>query len=186
MNQYVIRAVRADEWEKVKELRLVALSDPMAPLAFLETAAAAAAKPDEFWQDRARGAAEGRGVRQIVAESPDGRWDGSVTVFVEEVGSTDFLEQTVGRNQGHVVGVFVRAEQRGTGITDALFQAALEWAWAQGEPELERVRLFVHEDNVRAGAFYRRFGFEPSGLVIPKPGDPTSKELEYVFARPAD
>ncbi|MEU2392359.1 GNAT family N-acetyltransferase [Streptomyces sp. NPDC007369] len=186
MNQHVIRPVRADEWEKVKELRLVALSDPTAHLAFLETAASAAEKPDGFWQDRARAAAEGRGVRQFVAEAADGRWDGSVTVFVEEAGSADFLEQTVARDQGHLVGVFVRPEQRGTGITDALFQAALEWSWAHAEPVLERVRLFVHEDNARAGAFYRRFGFEPSGLVIPKPGDPTSKELEYVFARPAD
>ncbi|MEU6867445.1 GNAT family N-acetyltransferase [Streptomyces sp. NPDC046876] len=184
MTQHVIRPVRADEWEKVKELRLAALSDPVAPLAFLETVAQAAEKPDGFWQDRARGAAEGNGVRQFVAEAPDGRWDGTVTVFLEEIGATDFLEQTVERNQGHVVGVFVRPEQRGTGITDALFEAALEWAWSREEPALECVRLFVHEDNERAGAFYRRFGFEPSGLVIPKPGDPTSKELEYVFARP--
>ncbi|NXY99100.1 GNAT family N-acetyltransferase [Streptomyces sp. BR123] len=186
MSDPVIRPVRADEWEKVKELRLVALSDPMAPLAFLETAAQAAEKPDEFWQDRARAAAEGRDVRQFVAEAPDGRWDGSVTVFLEEIGSTDFLDQDIERNQGHIVGVFVRPRQRGTGITDALFEAALEWAWSLEEPALERVRLFVHEDNARAGAFYRRFGFQPSGLVIPKPGDPHSKELEYVFARPAN
>ncbi|MGW5342516.1 GNAT family N-acetyltransferase [Streptomyces sp. HUAS TT3] len=184
MTDHVIRPVRADEWEKVKELRLVALSDPLAPVAFLETAADAAERPDAFWQDRARGAAEGRGVRQFVAEAPDGRWDGSVTLFIEGVGTTDFLEQEVEQNQGHVVGVFVRAEQRGTGIVDALFTAALEWAWSLDEPELERVRLFVHEGNARAGAFYRRFGFEPSGVVIPKPGDPASKELEYVFARP--
>lgn len=49
---------------------------------------------------------------------------------------------------------------------------------------LDRVRLFVHEHNERAGGFYRRIGFRASGLVIPKPDDPTAKECEYVIARP--
>ncbi|EFL16485.1 GNAT family N-acetyltransferase [Streptomyces sp. C] len=184
MNQHVIRSVRADEWQKVKELRLAALSDPAASMAFLETVEQAAAKPDAFWQDRAAGAAEGVHVRQFVAEAPDGRWDGSVTVFVEAAGDSDFLEQVVEADQGHVVGVFVRPEQRGSGLTDALFAAALEWVWARKEPVLDRVRLFVHGDNERAAGFYRRFGFRASGLVIPKPGDPTAKEHEYVIARP--
>ncbi|GAA0301338.1 GNAT family N-acetyltransferase [Streptomyces polychromogenes] len=182
--QHVIRAVRADEWQKVRDLRLDALRDPVASLAFLETVEEAAAKPDEFWQDRAAGAAEGVHVRQIIAEAPDGQWNGSVTVFIESQGSTDFLERVVEAHQGHVVGVFVRPGQRGSGLTDALFDAALEWVWQREEPALDRVRLFVHEDNERAGGFYRKFGFQPSGLVIPKPDDPTAKEHEYVFTRP--
>ncbi|MEU8437177.1 N-acetyltransferase [Streptomyces sp. NPDC029216] len=184
MKQHVIRPVRADEWQKVKELRLAALRDPVASLAFLETLEQAAAKPDEFWQDRAAGAAEGVHVAQIIAEAPDGQWDGSVSVFIEDRGSTDFLERVVDTDQAHVVGVFVRPEQRGSGLTDALFEAALEWVWQREEPTLERARLFVHEDNERAAGFYRRFGFRPSGLVIPKPDDPAAKELEYVFPRP--
>ncbi|KIF04546.1 acetyltransferase [Streptomyces sp. RSD-27] len=182
--QHVIRVVRADEWEKVKELRLDALRDPVASLAFLETYEQAAAKPDAFWQDRAAGAAEGANVVQIVAEAPDGRWDGSVSVFIEDAGTNDFLGQVVGVDQAHVVGVFVRPGQRGSGLTDALFGAALEWVWAREEPVLERARLFVHEKNERAAGFYRRFGFRASGLVIPKPDDPSAKEHEYVFARP--
>ncbi|WP_405979560.1 GNAT family N-acetyltransferase [Streptomyces sp. NBC_00158] len=184
MNQHVIRSVRAEEWQKVKELRLAALSDPAASMAFLETVEEAAAKPDEFWQDRAAGAAEGLHVRQFIAEAPDGRWDGSVTMFIEAAGDTDFLGQVVEADQGHVVGVFVRPEQRGSGLTDALFAAALEWVWEREEPVLDRVRLFVHEHNERAGGFYRRIGFRASGLVIPKPDDPTAKECEYVIARP--
>ncbi|KJY25543.1 GNAT family N-acetyltransferase [Streptomyces katrae] len=182
--QHVIRAVRADEWEKVKGLRLDALRDPVASLAFLETFEQAAAKPDEFWQDRAAGAAEGVHVAQIIAEAPDGQWNGSVSVFIEDAGTKDFLGQVVETDQAHVVGVFVRAEQRGSGLTDALFQAALEWVWAREEPVLERARLFVHESNERAAGFYRRFGFRASGLVIPKPDDPTAREHEYVFVRP--
>ncbi|MCJ1680738.1 GNAT family N-acetyltransferase [Streptomyces sp. APSN-46.1] len=184
--QHVIRPVRADEWEKVKELRLAALVDPAAPVAFLETSAQAEARADEFWQDRARGASHGRQARQFVAEAPGGEWDGSVTVLVEEGGTSDFFEQAIEQTQGHVVGVFVRAEQRGTGLIDRLFAAALDWAWSLEEPALERVRLFVHEDNARAGAVYRRFGFKPSGQVVAMPGDPAAKDLEYVFPRPSD
>ncbi|MEV0416548.1 GNAT family N-acetyltransferase [Streptomyces sp. NPDC050448] len=184
MNRHVVRQVRADEWQKVKELRIAALQDPAAPVAFLEALAQAEARTDEFWQDRAQGASHGRHARQFVAEGPDGQWAGSVTVLVEEGGTTDFFEQPIEQTQGHVVGVFVRAEQRGTGLTEALFAAALDWAWSLEGPGLERVRLFVHEDNARAAAFYRRFGFRASGQVVPAPGNAGAKELEYVISRP--
>ncbi|MCP3759402.1 GNAT family N-acetyltransferase [Streptomyces sp. TBY4] len=185
MNEYVIRAVRADEWAKVKELRIAALRDPAAPVAFLETVEQGEAKSDEFWQERAAGGAAGVGVRQFVAEGPDGVWVGTVSVLVEAVGTVDLFDGEIEQDQAHLVGVFVRAEQRGTGLTEALFRAALEWAWGLEEPALARVRLFVHEENARAGAFYRRFGFVPSGKVVPMPTDPSAKELEYVFPRPA-
>ncbi|MFH8661269.1 GNAT family N-acetyltransferase [Streptomyces afghaniensis] len=177
---YVIRSVRADEWPAAKELRLAALRDPVAHLAFLETYEEAAARPDSFWQERTAGAAEGAEARQqIIAAGPDGRWVGTLTVLVEEPGTTDWAGFPVERKQGHVVGVFVRPEERGSGLTEVLFDAALEWAWGRG---LERVRLIVHEENGRAQRFYRRVGFEPSGLVVPL-GDSEERELEFVLER---
>ncbi|MET3988264.1 GNAT family N-acetyltransferase [Streptomyces sp. PvR034] len=187
MNQstpYVIREIKADEWEKVKELRLAALADPVAPIAFLESAEQAVAQPDDFWQGRTERGAQGRGARQFVAEAADGRWVGSVTVLVEQAGTRGFFGEEIPVEQGHLVGVFVRPEQRGTGLTEELFRAALDWAWGLEEPALERVRLFVHEDNARAGAFYRRFGFVASGTLVPLPGDSGSMELEYLISRP--
>ncbi|MFE2143345.1 GNAT family N-acetyltransferase [Streptomyces sp. NPDC059456] len=184
MSDHVMRPVRADEWQKVKEQRIEALKDPAAPVAFLETLAQAESRTDEFWQDRASRASQGRHARQFVAEGADGQWVGSVTVLVEEGGTTDFFERAVEQTQGHLVGVFVRAGERGTGVTEALFTAALDWAWSLEGPALERVRLFVHEGNGRAGAFYRRFGFRATGQVVPVPGDPDATELEYVLARP--
>ena len=56
---YVIRSVRAGEWAAAKELRLAALRDPVAHLAFLETYEEAAARPDSFWQERTASAAAG-------------------------------------------------------------------------------------------------------------------------------
>ncbi|MBM7171387.1 GNAT family N-acetyltransferase [Streptomyces sp. G44] len=180
---HVVRAVRAEEWPQVRELRLAALRDPAAPVAFLEAYEDAAVKPDAYWQERASGASRGSRVRQFVAEGPHGVWAGSVTVLVEEAGQDDAFGGVIERRQAHLVGVFVRAEHRGSGVTEALFEAAVAWAWSlEG---LERVRLYVHEDNARAQAFYRRFGFVGSGVVVPVPGDPSAREYELVLERPS-
>ncbi|MFE7765556.1 GNAT family N-acetyltransferase [Streptomyces sp. NPDC057438] len=170
----LVRAVRADEWRDVRELRLAALRDPVAHLAFLETYQEAAARPDSFWKERTEGAAEGaRERRQFVAEDQDGRWAGTVAVLMEEAGTRDFFGGTVERRQAHLVGVFLRDEYRGKGVGEALFAAAVEWARGVG---VERVRLFVNEGNGRAAAFYRRIGFAGSGVVVERDG---TRELEY-------
>ncbi|GAA1377393.1 GNAT family N-acetyltransferase [Streptomyces beijiangensis] len=180
--EHVIRAVRADEWQKVKELRLAAVGDPVASIAFLETVEQAAAKPDEFWQERAAGAAWGVAARQFIAEAADGEWGGTVTVLVEKPGVKGFFGEEIPVTQGHLVGVFVRKEFRGSGLTERLFQAALEWVWELEEPRLERARLFVHSANERAAGFYRKFGFVESGLTIPAEGV-EGLEVEMVFTR---
>ncbi|MBQ0830772.1 GNAT family N-acetyltransferase [Streptomyces tagetis] len=189
--QYVVRAVRAEEWPAVKALRLVALQDPVAHLAFLETYDEAVARPDSYWQGRTGGASVGSGgARQFIVEGPDGAWVGSVTMLVEEAGTTDWAGFPVERRQGHLVGVYVRPEHRGCGLTEVLVDEALEWAWGVG---VERVRLIVHEDNGRALRFYRRIGFQPSGVSVPlTAGSAESEveemeeveEVEYVLERP--
>ncbi|MEV5986092.1 GNAT family N-acetyltransferase [Streptomyces sp. NPDC052051] len=179
--QQKIRSIRSDEWLAVKELRLASLQDEVAHLAFLETYEEAAAKPDSFWQERAAGAAEGAlGVQQFIAETPDGDWGGTVTVLMEEAGTTDWAGHAVERRQAHIVGVFVRREHRGTGLIKALFDAGLEWAWGRGA---ERVRLLVHEDNGRAGAAYRKMGFVPSGVTVRLSEGSQESELEMVIER---
>jgi GNAT superfamily N-acetyltransferase len=180
---YLVRAIRAEEWPAVKALRLLALQDPVAHLAFLETYDEALAKPDSFWQERAASGAEGASdVHQFVTQGPDGEWVGTVTVLLEEAGTKDWAGFPVDRRQGHVVGVYVRPEHRGCGLTEVLFDEALEWAWSRG---VERVRLIVHEDNGRAQAFYRKQGFAPTGVTVPvsaAAGD--ERELEMAIERP--
>lgn len=178
--RFTIRAVQAEDWPLVKELRLVALRDPVAPIAFLETYEQAEAQPDEFWQGRTASAAEGRTVGQFIGEDADGRWLGSVTVLVEQAGVEDFFGNTPDISQGHVVGVFVRPEARGTGLAGALFDAALAWSWALPDPRIDRVRLYVHEDNTRAQAMYERAGFKRTGITA---DIPAGREYEYVIDR---
>ncbi|GGM20133.1 N-acetyltransferase [Streptomyces fumigatiscleroticus] len=181
-DDYAIRSIRADEWRAVKELRLTALRDPVAHLAFLETYEQAAGRSDDFWQERTAGAAEGAsGKQQFIAEvARTGEWAGTLTVLVEEAGTSDWAGFPVERRQGHVVGVYVRPEWRGSGLTKALFDAGVEWAWGRGA---ERVRLIVHEANERAQAFYRKAGFVPSGLTVPLAQRPDEVELEFVLGR---
>jgi GNAT superfamily N-acetyltransferase len=180
---YVVRAIRAEEWEDVKRLRLVALRDPVARIAFLETYEDAVGRPDSFYQERAaRSAEEPSGARQFIAEAADGEWAGSVTVLVEEAGSTDWAGARVDRRQGLVVGVFVRPEHRGSGLIKALFDAGVAWARERGA---ERVRLLVHQDNARAQGAYRKAGFAPSGVLVPFVKDETENEVEFVLEWPS-
>ncbi|MBP2054755.1 GNAT superfamily N-acetyltransferase [Streptomyces griseochromogenes] len=178
-DDYVIRAIRPDEWAAVKQLRLSALQDPAAHIAFLETYEDALGRPDSFYQERAKGSGEGAtGAQQFIAQAPDGTWVGTVTVLIEESGTQDWAGYPVERRQGHVVGVFVRPEHRGNGLIKALFDAGAAWAW---QHSAERVRLLVHEDNARAQGAYRKAGFAPSGVVVSFSKDEAEKELEFVL-----
>ncbi len=155
-----VRRVRADEWERVRDLRLDAVRDPAAAIAFLHSFAEESAHDDAFWQERTTGAASGEAVAQFVAES-DGEWVGTATVLRRPAGSVDHHGRPVTAARGDVVGVFIRQEHRGRGIVEALFDAAARWAASLGDSALT---LDVHVDNARAQAAYRRAGFADTGV----------------------
>ncbi|MEU5657444.1 GNAT family N-acetyltransferase [Streptomyces sp. NPDC047737] len=180
---YVVRAVRAEEWARARELRLEALRDPVAHLAFRETYEQARTRPDDFWQQRTARAAEGEHSRQFIAEGPEGQWAGTVSVLVERPGGEPGFGEAAEVDQTHVVGVYVRPGHRGHGVVDALFREAIDWSWSLSDPPVERVRLHVHEDNARAAASYRRIGFVPSGQAMPMGDDPEALELEFEIRR---
>ncbi|MFJ9427993.1 GNAT family N-acetyltransferase [Streptomyces sp. NPDC101249] len=179
---YVIRSIRAAEWPAVKDLRLAALQDPVAHLAFLDSYDEAVVRSDSFWQERAEGACEGaEKAQQFVGIAADGVWAGTATVLLEEPGTTDWAGNRIEHRQGHVVGVYVRPEHRGKGLSEALFEAGTAWAQKAG---VERMRLIVHEDNLRAQGLYRKLGFKPSGVTVPLGKGTDEAELEYVLERP--
>ncbi|WP_228984161.1 GNAT family N-acetyltransferase [Streptomyces sp. DH12] len=186
---YLVRPVRAEEWREVRELRLAALRDPVAHLAYLDTYEEAAARPDAHWRERAGRAAAGVVARQFVAVAPGGRWVGSVTALVEREGHDVLFGTPPKVDQTHLVGVYVRPEARGSGVAEALLRAAAEWSWSLREPVVRRVRLYVHEHNARAAALYRKAGFVPSGVVDsvecgPEPEQAGAVEVEYELPRP--
>lgn len=182
--EHTVRPVRAEEWSQAKDMRLDALRDPVAHLAFLETYEQAAAQPDSFWQNRAARAGEGKHARQFVAERPDGHWLGTLTVLIEASGVEGPFGDVPEAPQAHFVGVFVRPGARGSGIAQDLFRAGADWAWAVSDPRVTRVRLYVHEDNTRAHSMYRKAGFAHTGTAIPVPGNNGQREYELALPRP--
>lgn len=157
-----IRRVRPDDWRTARALRLDALRDPAAGIAFLETYERAAAEPDAFYQGRTAGAATGGDAAQFVADDGSA-WAGSVTVIAQRAGTLDYHGQPVEQSRATVVGVFVRPEHRGSGLVDRLLEAGARWARDLG---FDLLTLGVHRDNVRAQGAYRRAGFAPSGVTF--------------------
>ncbi|HEY4225306.1 MAG TPA: GNAT family N-acetyltransferase [Pseudolysinimonas sp.] len=151
-----VRRVRADDWQRIRALRLQALHDPMAPVAFLESIEQAQARPDEEWQARASTMAEGTGGAQFLAESGH-ELIGSLAVIVRPAGVPDYFERVPDVDLPTVVGVYVAPSGRGAGVIDALLATAAGWARSRGDRELT---LDVHETNLPAIGSYRRAGFE--------------------------
>lgn len=168
MEQTSIRPVHDHEWREVRELRLRALQDEAAPIAFIDTFDAASVRPEEFWQQRAASSSVEAGstadARQFIAITEEGRWVGSLTVLVERPGEKDFEGKVIQRAAAAIVGVYLEAPFRGRGLIQAMFDQALDWARERG---LEYARLYVHAENQRAQGAYERAGFRPTGATFP-------------------
>ena len=159
-----IRRVRSDEGPQMRALRLEALADPVASIAFLETTEQALARPDAEWRERAERNATGVDQAAFVAVSDDGLGHGdlvgSVVVITRRAGEPDYFERVPAVDTATLVGVYVSQAVRGRGVIDALIRAAADWAREAGYPNLT---LDVHERNVVAIGSYRRAGFEIVG-----------------------
>ncbi|MFF1574398.1 GNAT family N-acetyltransferase [Leifsonia sp. NPDC058292] len=164
MTTWRVRPSVEADWRAYRDLRLEMLTDT--PIAFLETIEHARLHPDEHWRGRA--ANRGTASRLFGAVADDGSWLGTMGGF-HPTGKTDPL----------LVGVYVTPAFRGAriGMTDALLDAVIGWARGRGE----RLMLEVHEENEPAIRYYRRRGFEPTGVRIPYPLDRTADELEMAL-----
>jgi GNAT superfamily N-acetyltransferase len=152
----VIRQLRRDDWERLRDVRLRALAAD--PDAFLETHATASTFADEVWQERATPSEE----RVSFGADSNGRLDGLVSAFIATDPATVFL-----------VAMWVAPELRGTGVAGELVESVLDWARAR---ESVRVCLTVEPTNVRAARLYQRCGFietsaPPAFPYEPRPGD---------------
>lgn len=164
---YVIATVRAGDWARLRELRLAALADPVAEVAFNEPYAKAAVQGEDYWRHRASQGDRGEPAETFVGKEPgpEGRWAGMVTVLVEG-------------ERAHVVGVYLRPEHRGTGLAAQLMRAAEQWAEGLRRTSVQRIVLNVHEHNPRAEALYRRLGYVRTGEWAADPKNPQLKQYE--------
>ncbi|MFT4214175.1 MAG: GNAT family N-acetyltransferase [Microbacterium sp.] len=162
----VVRRVAASEWPLVRELRIEALHDPAAAVAFLGSAANAGRQPDAFWQRRTREAAGGPATAQFLAANLAGDVVGTATVLRRAAGEVDHLDRVLDADRADVVGVYVRPVARGSGAIDALLDACADWARQCGDAGLT---LDVHVDNARARRAYERCGFADTGARMTGP-----------------
>lgn len=159
VSEPVVRRIHASDADSVRAIRLEALQDPAAGVAFLETYEHGAARPASFWTDRAVNGALSDHVGQFIAEA-DGRWVGTVTVLVPMAGTLDYFGRPHVDGRAQLVSVYVSSAHRGRGLLADLVERAAEWARAQGCADLV---LDVHADNPRAQGAYRRLGFVATG-----------------------
>jgi GNAT superfamily N-acetyltransferase len=154
--------VLAGDGDRLRMLRLEALDDPAAGIAFLETHAQAAARPARFWEERAVGAALSGSTAQFIAEVGPS-WVGTVTVLIPEPGTPDYFGRLRPEGTALAVAVYVSPRHRSRGVLEDLFSVAGDWAAARG---CDQLLLDVHQDNARARAAYARLGFVPTGGTI--------------------
>jgi GNAT superfamily N-acetyltransferase len=180
---YVVRTVRVEDWAELKELRLSALRDPVARVAFLDTYESGVAETDDHWRRRAIPISQGGAATNLIAADEDGVWV-AMLALLDETGEQTVIdaEGDLAPPQMHLVSAYVRPEHRGTGVAEQLFRAAIDWTWCN--TKAERVRLWVHADNARAQAFYRRLGFTRTGGTMPFPPSPDELEHEMALPRP--
>jgi RimJ/RimL family protein N-acetyltransferase len=145
----IIRPTTEDDWAALKAVRLAALLD--APTAFGVSYQAAAAQSEAQWRERAAAANGGKpksafwlafadAVQDAVQGAPSGMIGG------------------VADAKGHynLIGMWVRADQRGSGAARDLVDAVKAHAVALGH---RRIVLDVAPDNLRAARFYLNQGF---------------------------
>ena len=156
MSFTIIRST-ADDWERVRDLRLEMLADT--PLAFIETLETAHGHSEQEW--RMRGA---RGTL-VAVDDATGRWVGSAGVVMSDGAPL-------------LVGVYVAPSHRGRefGVLAALVALIEDWSRANGGT----LALHVHEDNPRARRAYERLGFTLTGATFPYELDATQREFEMV------
>jgi GNAT superfamily N-acetyltransferase len=157
-----IRRIRADEWQRLRALRLHALAD--APMAFASTLAREDTFSDDVWRERAASGAAGVDrVTFIAAEG--GRWVGLATGLL--------ADQPIPT----LVGMFVDTSARQRGIGAELVEQVAGWARERGG---DRLVLWVTADNHAAIALYRRCGFKPTGATKPVAHTPACSEQEMM------
>ncbi|MFG2194751.1 GNAT family N-acetyltransferase [Streptomyces sp. NPDC048639] len=187
---YEIRTVRAEDWAELRVLRLAALADPAARVAFVDSYEMSSAQSDDFWRVRATPIAEGGAATNVIAADEHGTWV-AMLALLDETGvpvSSPLVAGGTGEDgaggqpQMHVVSVYVRPEHRGTGAAEQLLRTAIVWTWENSKAE--RIRLWVHGDNPRAEAFYRRIGFVRTGGTMAFPPVPEETEYEMALQRP--
>jgi ribosomal protein S18 acetylase RimI-like enzyme len=157
----VIRRLDATDWERLRDVRLRALSTD--PHAFLESHVHARQLPEAHWRQRATPST----TQATFVEERDGRFVAMVAAFVANDPET-----------AHLVSMWVAPEVRSTGIAVQLVQHVLEWARQQ---RCTRVVLCVEEGNDSAAQLYAKCGFVEVSHLAEMPYEPNADNRFFAY-----
>lgn len=145
MTAFVVRRATPADWEAVRDLRLRSLRDA----------------PDAFWADPGEESALDRAAwEQRIAEPGNATF--VATADGQGLGIVGIGPHWTVEGDASLHAMWVAPPARGTGVADALVEAAVEAARDLG---YAAVRLWVADGNVAAERLYRRHGFSPSGVT---------------------
>jgi ribosomal protein S18 acetylase RimI-like enzyme len=159
-----LRRMVPEDWRVWKDVRLRMLEDY--PIAFTQSLAQAEQNTDIQWQEFAGRSSGKNSVTVLAVDSGADSGEqaiGTMSCYVEEDGTA------------WLAAVWVASEYRGTDLAPGLLAEVLRWVRAQ--PEVKALKLGVHEDNLRALAFYRRYGFIDRGEREPYLLDAARQEI---------
>jgi ribosomal protein S18 acetylase RimI-like enzyme len=146
MSEITVRALREEDWQQFRDIRLMALRD--SPEAFVATVAQETSLDEQAWHDRMRRAC------RLVAERD------RTPMGVVSLGQGDPEQPcTV-----ELFGLWVAPEGRGSGVAWKLVEAGAAQALADGHKNLG---YWVGTNNGPAVAFASSFGFRPTGTRRP-------------------
>ena len=152
-----VRAVRPDEWQALRDLRLRALTEDVT--AFGSTLEIARTRTDDDWRRYAD--------------------DGEKSVTFVAVSGARFVGMARGRvlddGDAGLFGMWVAPNARRGGAGRRLVLAVLDWARTQG---VLRVVLDVAEERAPARALYAACGFVETGRSAPCESHPEVMECE--------
>ena len=153
----LVRATVLDDWQAMREIRLLALRD--APDAFGSSYARDAAFEPAEWQRRATR-------------------DGSFFAFLPDVGHVAPAGLAGGYEEEpgvvELISMFVRPQARGRGVGEALVHAVAAWARKRNAIS---VHLWVTETNKPALRLYERCGFTVTPEHQSLPSNPALGEV---------
>jgi GNAT superfamily N-acetyltransferase len=163
-----IRRIRADEGQRLRNVRLRALQD--APGAFSSTLEQSRHLSISEWDDMAGNGSTGGERAMFVAGPADGR--GPLLGLAGGFAAKDRPGSV------QLISMWVDPTNRGAGIGAGLVESVVGWARAGGASQVE---LWVVEGNEPAIALYRRCGFVATPDRQPYPNRPDQDELRMAL-----
>ena len=162
MGATIVRRVRSDEADALRDVRLRALLD--SPAAFESTIERERAFGPEVWVERTERGAGAPDSATFVADL-DGELIGMAGAHLERDRP----------GTAYLFGMWVDPSVRRAGVGLELTRAVETWARSAGA---DRIRLWVIGSNDMAIAMYLRAGYAETGESKPLRGEPANLEIE--------